>query len=574
MNNDSGSTLFAGSSPNFSHFVKLCEEIRITKSKNMKVRLLSRYLSSLNDESLSIAVLFLSNRIFPLGSKFVINAGFGTIMQALSEISFLDKDQIQQSYMQYGDMGALSEYAVSKKHTASLIQQQPLTLPMIHDRFKGMADSIGSDSSKVKKSILKGLFLDCSPLEAKYLTKVINGEMRIGLTEGLVEVAVSAAFNVELKKVREAMLVSGDISQVALLAKSRLLHIAIIKPLQPLSYMLADVMFTAEEIINYFQKPLICEYKYDGIRAQMHKSGQQVKLFSRNMTNITNAFPELVQAAIDSKLSSSMENIDFILDGEIMGLRNGKPLHFQELQKRLRRKNVTGQILTAVPIVYVVFDITYINQEQTIRNPLRQRKEILSSILFREPIINAKQNVANTAQKIIAVFQKSRDDGYEGLVLKDPESQYHPGKRGRYWIKLKQELDTIDAVIVIAEYGQGKRAGVLSDYTFAVRDENDNNQLKIIGKAYSGLTDKEISMITEKLKSIIIKDDGYKIAVKSELILEISFDSIQKSDRHDSGFALRFPRIKNIRSDKNITDIDTLQKVRHIYENQSYLNDK
>ena len=540
----------------------------------MKVRLLSRYLSSLNDESLSIAVLFLSSRIFPLGSKFVINAGFGTIMQALSEISFLDKDQIQQSYMQYGDMGALSEYAVSKKHTASLIQQQPLTLPIIHDRFKGIADSIGSDSSKAKKSILKGLFLDCSPLEAKYLTKVINGEMRIGLTEGLVEVAVSVAFNVELKKVREAMLVSGDISQVALLAKSRLLHIAIIKPLQPLSYMLADVMFTAEEIINYFQKPLICEYKYDGIRAQMHKSGQQVKLFSRNMTNITNAFPELVQAAIDSKLSSSMENIDFILDGEIMGLRNSKPLHFQELQKRLRRKNVTGQILTAVPIVYVVFDITYINQEQIIGNPLRQRKEILSSILFREPIINAKQNVVNTAQKIIAVFEKSRDDGYEGLVLKDPESQYHPGKRGRYWIKLKQELDTIDAVIVIAEYGQGKRAGVLSDYTFAVRDENDNNQLKIIGKAYSGLTDKEISMITEKLKSIMIKDDGYKIAVKSELILEISFDSIQKSDRHDSGFALRFPRIKNIRSDKNITDIDTLQKVRHIYENQSYLNDK
>ncbi|MPZ07963.1 MAG: ATP-dependent DNA ligase [Nitrososphaeraceae archaeon] len=554
--------------------MKLCEEIRITRSKNMKVRLLSRYLSSLNDESLSIAVLFLSNRIFPFGSKFVVNAGFGTIMQALSEISFLDKDQIQQSYMQYGDMGALSEYAVSKKHTASLIEQQPLTLPIIHDRFKGIADSIGSDSSKAKKSILKGLFLDCSPLEAKYLTKVINGEMRIGLTEGLVEVAVSMAFNVELKKIREAMLVSGDISQVAFLARSRLLHTAIIKPLQPLSYMLADVMFTAEEIINYFQKPLICEYKYDGIRAQMHKSGQQVKLFSRNMTNITNVFPELVQAAIDSKLSSSMENIDFILDGEIMGLRNGKPLHFQELQKRLRRKNVTGQILTDVPIVYIVFDITYINQEQTIRNPLRQRKEILSSILFREPIINAKQEVVNTAQKIIAMFEKSRDDGYEGLVLKDPESRYHPGKRGRYWIKLKQELDTIDAVIVIAEYGHGKRAGVLSDYTFAVRDENDNNQLKIIGKAYSGLTDKEISTITEKLKSIMIKDDGYKIAVKSELILEISFDSIQKSDRHDSGFALRFPRIKNIRSDKNITDIDTLQKVRHIYENQSYLSDK
>jgi DNA ligase-1 len=574
MNSDSGSTLFAGSSSDFSHFVNLCEEVRVIKSKNRKVRLLSRYLASLDDESLSIAVLFLSSRIFPLGSKFAINIGFSTIMQTLSEISFLHKDQIQQSYLQYGDMGALAEYAVSKKHTVSLIQQQPLTLPVIYDRFKKIADTIGSDSSKVKKNMLKGLFLDCSPLEAKYLTKIINGEMRIGLTEGLVEVGVSSAFNVELKKIREAMLVSGEISQVALLARRGLLCTAVIKPLQPIGYMLADVMFSADEIINYFQKPLICEYKYDGIRVQMHKSGQQVKLFSRKMTDITNAFPELVDAAINSKLLSSMENVDFILDGEIMAFRNGKPLHFQELQKRLRRKNVTGQIITDVPVVYAVFDIAFINEEQTIMNPLKQRKEILSRISFKEPIINAKQNVVNTVQKIIAMFEKSRDVGYEGLVLKEPDSQYHPGKRGRYWIKLKQELDTIDAVIIIAEYGHGKRAGVLSDYTFAVRDENNSNQLRIIGKAYSGLTDKEINTITKKLRSIMIRDDGYGIVVKPELILEISFDSIQKSDRHDSGFALRFPRIKNVRGDKNVTDIDTLQKVRRIYENQTYLNVK
>jgi DNA ligase 1 len=572
MNSDSGSTLFAGSSPDFSFFVNLCEEVRVIKSKNRKVRLLSRYLATLDDESLSIAVLFLSSRIFPLGSKFVINVGFSTIMQTLSEMSFLHKDQIQRSYLQYGDMGALAEYAVSKKHTVSLIQQQPLTLPIIYDRFKKIADTIGSESSKVKKNILKGLFLDCSPLEAKYLTKIINGEMRIGLTEGLVEVGVSSAFNVELRKIREAMLVSGEISQVALLAKLGLLYTAVIKPLQPIGYMLADVMFSADEIINYFQKPLICEYKYDGIRAQMHKSGQQVKLFSRKMIDITNAFPELVDAAINSKLLSSIENVDFILDGEIMAFHNGKPLHFQELQKRLRRKNVTGQIITDVPVMYAVFDIAFINEEQTIMNPLKQRKEILSRISFKEPIINAKQNVVNTAQKIIAMFEKSRDIGYEGLVLKEPESQYYPGKRGRYWIKLKQELDTIDAVIVIAEYGHGKRAGVLSDYTFAVRDENNSNQLRIIGKAYSGLTDKEISIITKKLRTIMIRDDGYGIVVKPELILEISFDGIQKSDRHDSGFALRFPRIKNVRSDKNVTDIDTLQKVRRLYENQTYLN--
>ena len=170
---------------------------------------------------------------------------------------------------------------------------------------------------------------------------------------------------------------------------------------------------------------------------------------------------------MNSKLSLSMENIDFILDGEIMAFRNGKPLHFQELQKRLRRKNVTGQVIADVPVVYAVFDIAFINHEQTIMNPLNRRKEILSRISFKEPIIIAKQSIVNTAQKIIMMFEESRDIGYEGLVLKEPESEYHPGKRGRYWIELKQELDTIDAVIVIAEYGHGKRAGVLSDYTFA-----------------------------------------------------------------------------------------------------------
>jgi DNA ligase 1 len=567
----------------FSHFANTCEKIRETTSKNMKVSVLSEYLSSLDDECLPIAVLFLSNRIFPAGSNFVVNVGISTIMQTLSEISTLDQNQIQQIFLQYGDMGALSEYAVSKKHTASLFQQQALTLSSVYDQFKKIANIIGSRSGKGKKDILKGLFLSSSPLEAKYLTKIVSGEMRIGLTEGLVEIAVSKAFNEELGAIREAMLVSGDISQVAILAKRRLLNTALIKPLKPVSYMLADVMFTAEEIINYYKKPLICEYKYDGIRAQMHKSGQQVRLFSRKLADITTSFPELANAATYTRisssslvpsLSSSLSNImDFIFDGEIMAFQHGRPLHFQELQKRLRKKNVTDKIIAQVPLVYVVYDVIYLNGERTINMPLNQRKEILSNISFREPIVNAYQSTINSEQKIIAMFEKSRDIGYEGLVLKDPASRYYPGKRGKYWIKLKRELDTIDAVIIIAEYGHGKRAGVLSDYTFAVKDEN-NDKLKTIGKAYSGLTDDEISEITKKLKSIMIKDEGYRMIVKPELILEIAFDSIQKSDRHSSGFALRFPRIKNIRTDKTVMDIDTLLKIKQIYEKQAYLISK
>ena len=568
----------------FSHFVDTCEKIRATNSKNMKVNILSDYLYSLNDdeESLPIAVLFFSGRIFPQGSKFVMNIGYSTVIQVLSEIATLDSNQIQKIYLQHGDMGAISEYAVSKKNMISLFQQQPLTLSSIYVRFKKIADTIGSGSSKDKKNILKGLLIDSSPLEAKYLIKIINGELRIGLTEGLVEIAISKVFRQGLKDLRNAMLVSGDISKVVLLAKRNLLHTTLIEPLTPISYMLADVMFAAEEIINYYQKPLICEFKYDGIRAQMHKSGQQIRLFSRKLSDITNAFPELASAAWDTKLLSSKslsEIEDFILDGEVMAFQNGKPLHFQELQKRIHKKNLTEQIMAETPLVYVVFDIMYLNGKSLIKKSIKERKQILSNMSFKEPIVSSIYKLVNSEEDIIAMFEKSRDIGHEGLVLKDPDSHYHPGKRGKYWVKLKKELDTIDAVIVIAEYGHGKRAGVLSDYTFAVRDdEKDNNngvsKLRTIGKAYSGLTDEEIHQITKRLKSIMIKDEGIRIMVKPEIVLEVAFDSIQKSNRHNSGFALRFPRIKNIREDKSVSDIDSLQKVKQIYEKQTYIMSK
>jgi len=545
------------------------------------VNILSKYLTSLNDdETLSVVVLFFSNRIFPKGSKFVMNIGFSTIMQVLSQIAVLNLNQIQTIYLKYGDLGALSEYTVSMKNVVSLFPQQPLSVLSVYDRLKQIADAIGSGSGKDKKDILKGLLIESGPAEAKYLTRIINGELRIGLTEGLVEVAISKAYLQDLQRVRNAMLVLGDVSRIVLLAKRNLLHTALIKPLTPMSYMLADVMFTAEEIMKYYGKPLICEFKYDGIRAQMHKFRRQVRLFSRRLSDVTKAFPELVNAALEvhslPSSAPSSTDIDFIFDGEVMALLNGKPLHFQELQKRLNKKILTEQTLAEIPLVYVVYDIMYLNGENLITTPIKERKEILSNIFFKEPLINSAYKVIDSEEEIIAMFEKSRHIGHEGLVLKDPDSQYHPGKRGRYWAKLKKELDTIDVVIIVAEYGHGKRAGMLSDYTFAVKDDeiNANSNLRTIGKAYSGLTDVEILEMTKKLNSIIIKDEGIRIVVKPEIVIEVAFDSIQKSNRHNSGFALRFPRIKNIRWDKAASDIDSLQKVKQIYEMQTHIMSK
>ena len=581
----------------FSYFVETCEKIRSTTKKNEKIDIISNYITNLDETSLSIAVLFLSGRAFPIGSTTTLNIGFTTIMQSLSEIAMLDIKDIQNIHLKHGDIGAMAEYAVSKKHIISLFnQQESISLSYVYHQFKKIANIIGSGSNKNKKNILKGLLIALSPLESKYLIKIITGEMRIGSVEGLVEIALSRAFDRELQSIREAMLISGDISQVAVLAKKNILHNVIMKPFVPVSFMLADVMFSAEEIINYYNKPLICEYKYDGIRLQMHKFDKKVRLFSRNLVDITYAFPELVKAAIESTIKTqdtSIHNqVDFILDGELIAFKNDRPLHFQELQKRLRRKNVTDYITTEIPIYYIVYDIMYFKDNQVLKKSLLDRKNILSTISFKKPIINSSYKISDSIEQVIAIFNESKDIGHEGLVVKDPLSQYHPGKRGRYWMKLKKELDTIDAVIVIAEYGHGKRAGVLSDYTFAVIDEDkkdinnnknnlnlnnnnnnylENSRLKTIGKAYSGLTDKEIDEMTERLKQIIVEDNGNRILVKPEIVLEVAFDTIQKSDRHNSGFALRFPRIKNIRIDKSLKDIDTLEKVRQIYKNQVYV---
>jgi DNA ligase 1 len=585
------------SNDQFSLFVETCEKIRSTTKKNEKIDIISNYITNLDETSLSIAVLFLSGRALPIGSTRTLNIGFTTIMESLSEIAMLDIKDIQNIHLKHGDIGAMAEYAVSKKHIISLFnQQERISLSYVYHQFKKIANISGSGSNKNKKNILKGLLIACSPLESKYLIKIITGEMRIGSVEGLVEIALSRAFNRELQYIREAMLISGDISQVAVLAKKNILHNAIMRPFVPVSFMLADVMFSAEEIINYYNKPLICEYKYDGIRLQMHKFDNKVRLFSRNLVDITYAFPELVKAAIESTIrtpdTTTIHNqVDFILDGELIALKNDRPLHFQELQKRLRRKNVTDDITTEIPIYYIVYDIMYFKDNQVLKKSLLDRKNILSTISFKKPIINSSYKILDSIEQIIAIFNESKDIGHEGLVVKDPLSQYHPGKRGRYWMKLKKELDTIDAVIVIAEYGHGKRAGVLSDYTFAVIDEDDdddddknlnnnnnnyleNSRLKTIGKAYSGLTDKEIDEMTERLREIIIEDNGNRILVKPEIVLEVAFDTIQKSDRHNSGFALRFPRIKNIRTDKSLKNIDTLEKVRQIYKNQVYVKHK
>jgi DNA ligase-1 len=326
-----------------------------------------------------------------------------------------------------------------------------------------------------------------------------------------------------------------------------------------MGFMLAESMASAEEIARYFHTKLYAEFKYDGVRAQAHKVGTDVKLYSRRLEDVSADFPEVIE-------DLARVNHDFILDGEVLPFKDGRPLPFQALQRRLHRKMVDAELKQACPVSYLVYDVLWLDGTAVIDKPLFERRRLLEGLGLSGAASPSPLHEVRTADEIQALFDKSRTLGYEGLVLKVLNAPYQLGRRGKLWVKLKRELDTLDVVIVAAEYGHGKRANVISDYTFAVRN---GDRLRVIGKAYTGLTDDEIVWMTKRLKELTIEERGNKMLVKPEIVLEVAFDRIQRSDRHErGGFALRFPRIKRIRHDKGPADIDTMGRVREIYSRQ------
>lgn len=554
--------MYKGSS-NFLAFAEICELARIANGKLKKIEIVGNYFEGLDSEQdLGIASYFLSGKLFPPSAEYKeINVGYSMLWKSISQFYSLDEGELAKYYRKHGDLGsALEEYllgkGVERRSSGSLFPEVSLTLQSVLEAFKELAKARGMGASQRKQRVIERLFSQIKdPLEAKYMVRIMTGEMRIGLVEGLVEEAIASCSGNNLVDVRNANLVMADIGNVAILAKKGELDKAILEMFKPTNFMLAGSAPDAETLYDKFGEPsLISDYKYDGIRAQIHISDGKVKIFSRNLEDITRYFPEIEEAG--KKIIGAV-----IVDGEIVPFKDGKPLPFQALQQRLRKLERSSD---DVPVKYFAFDLLY-SEKSLVGEMLSLRVKMLRSLGLSNPLGYSEQKLVSSPGEIETMFQESKFLGHEGLVVKSPSSPYTPGRRGKSWIKLKRELDTLDVVIVAAEFGHGKRAGMISDYTFAVNDAGD---LKIIGKAYSGLTDSEIIEITGLLKEITIGDLGYKLMVKPQIILEVAFDAVQKSTRHNSGFALRFPRIVRIRKDKSLEQIDTLERVSRIYSNQ------
>lgn len=556
----------------FRDFAETLDLVGRTSSKLEKADLLARYFHGLGDEDLRTAATFLTGAAFPAGDPRKLTAGWSALVDVVQTRSGKDDAWLHDAYLRYGDLGDVAAEALA---TGSALRPAlpPLTLAGVRDAFERIAAASGKGSRGAKTAVLSELLAAAFPLEAKYLVRIITTDLRVGLKAGLLEEAIAAAFappgagetpnrRALLPLVRQAHMLISHIGEVAVMARQGRLAEARLLLHRPFHFMLAETIFAPEEAFTPLRgegsaSPLLVEDKYDGIRAQVHLGGGRLAIYSRTLDDIGGSFPDLHE---DLRALGRQ----YILDGEILAWRGEKALAFSLLQQRLRRKD-PGRLTEQIPVRLMVFDLPHLDGEELLDRPLSERRERLERLHFGGRVRSSLATIASDPPALGRRFREARNRGNEGLVVKRLDSPYQPGRRGRLWMKLKEELATLDVVVVSAERGHGKRAAVLSDVTFAVRD---GDRLATVGKAYSGLTDKEIAEMTRWFQEHTIRDLGRVKVVRPELVLEVAFDAVMVSDRHDSGFALRFPRIKRWRTDKSADEINTLEDVRQIYERQ------
>jgi len=543
-------------------FAEVNDRVAGTTKKLQKQAILAEYFKSLDEADVRLAVRYSAGRNFSSTDERVLGVGWSAVHDAVLSVVPTDPDAFHDLVVAHGETGE----ALSKIWPDAIApENQPLSLQDLAAAFDELCCT---GNMARKREMLRALYARCiDPREAAYLTKIIFRELRSGAREGVLQAAIAEAFEKSLSEIQRCQLLVGDLDEVVVLAKKNALQSATFRLFHPIQFMLATPVETAELAEEALGgRTYYAEDKLDGIRAQVHKSGERIAIYTRTMDRTDESFPDVVESL--SKLPG-----EFLLDGEIVPYRDGRVLPFAHIQRRLGRKNLTRRMLAENPAAFIAFDILYRDGTLLMDEPLETRRVALASL--------AEDNSASThllvtqitpvesAPQIAAAFESARDSRNEGIVIKDPESRYSPGRRGQWWLKLKTHLPTFDCVVTAAEYGHGKRRSVLSDYTFAVWDRDPSlpgAQLVNVGKAYSGLTDAEIAELTALFLNIAVARWGRVFKVRPQVVLEIACDQIQKSNRHDSGFALRFPRIKRIRRDKPPEQADHLSRIREIYE--------
>ncbi len=556
----------------YEELVELYEILDLTSKRLEKTSIIADFLSMVGEEDpniLSIITLLTLGRIFPTWSEEELGIGSKLLMKAIALVVGVNPEEVEDQMRDIGDIGLAAQELFSHKVQSTLFRRN-LTIEKVHQNLVKIADITGGRSQYKKLEILRELLSSASPIEAKYITRTVIEELRVGVGEGTMKDAVSQAFKVPKKTVERAHMLTNDLGLVAVVAKEQgleglqKLNLEPGKPVKPMLAQLSPNYIASIQEMGW----ALCETKYDGIRVQIHREGDEINIFTRRLENISLALPEIVEY-----IKKAIKPSDFIVEGEIIVTQDGKPISFQYILQRVRRKYEIEKMREKIPLTMYLFDVLYYNQP-VLDEPFKDRRELLEKIVQiipRKLELSTQVKVTpENPEKAENLFNESIDEGHEGIMIKDPYAPYTPGIRGKKMLKWKATPETLDLVVVGGTYGTGKRAHSIGSFLLALRDED--NKLKNLAHVATGLDDKTLQELSEISEPLIIRKIGRQVEMIPSIIMEVAFSEIVKSPEYGSGYSLRFPVVKRIRNDLNIENIDTVERVESIYQTMKLIS--
>lgn len=551
----------------YEKLVEVYEKISSTSSRLEKQDIIADFLMYIKETDADITydiTLLLQGKIFPPWSDKEMGISTQLIIKALSNLLGESTKSIENKLAEVGDMGEISEELIKNNKQVTFFKV-PLTVKKVLSNLRKTESITGSKSQNKKINYLLELYTSASPLEAKYITRTITERLRIGVGEGTLVEAIAQAYNIDKEIIDRAYMLSNDLGEVASRAQESIESVKslTITPGKPIKPMLAQLSPGIKESITEMKK-VICETKYDGIRVQIHHYNNKTKIFTRRLENVTNALPEVVEY-----IEEALPSKDFIVEGEVIATKDNKPISFQYILQRVKRKYDIDKMREKIPLKVFLFDVLYYDKP-TAKLPIIQRRQLL------EEIVTTSKNVELSTMKIVSqenyteaekLFTWSIDEGHEGIMFKDVTSPYSPGKRGKNMLKYKPLRETLDCVITGGTYGKGKRAKFFGSYLLSLLDEK-TGEYKTLVHAATGMDDDLLASLTKRMEKLIISKSEQNVLFKPKVILEIAYSEIVESNEYESGYSLRFPAIKGVRDDIGLDEVDTLSKLHQMIDLQ------
>ncbi len=563
----------------YSKLVEVYEYLEKTPARLKKVDAVANILKETDKDLLPMVTSLLEGRIFPPWSDKVLGIASLLMIKILRYCTGFSEYEITKLFKETGDLGIVAENLVSRKKQKTLFAI-PLTVEKVFENLQKLGEVEGKGSQDRKFQLVAELISSAKSNEAKYIVRTVLGELRIGVAEGIIRDAIAKAFfeNIEdaVKTVEWAWFVRPDYGEIAKIAKEKGLEGLKEIKLElgkPFKVLLAEKAPSLEEALKSFERPAI-EFKYDGMRAQIHKDGDKIWIFTRRLENVTKQFPDLVEM-----VKRNVKAKKCIIEGETLGIdkKTGNPLPFQFLSQRIQRKYDIEKMVKEIPIQINLFDIVYLEGETLFDKIMEERRRLLKSIIQEVPgkFQLAKEIVTKDLKKAEEFYREALRQNQEGVMVKNLDAIYQPGRRvAGGWLKVKPTMENLDLVIIGAVWGTGKRAGWMSSFILGCRDEEGN--FLECGMIGTGIKEKEESggeitfqKLTELLKPYIESEEGNTIKLKPMIVVEVAYEEIQKSPHYNSGYALRFPRVVRIRYDKGPEDADSLERIEKLYQQQT-----